>query len=259
MLTKYHYSYPFAKWNIKSYNEALKLNIKFLKGKLLSSPYHCSPIYDMNTSKLIYIHKVGHIFTTNGQSSECIYDEYVPKTKHVYIHIESGGSEGIIESETISEEMVFSSEQKSYIDGYMPQKYLESFLKFLKTNSRKVGYFVYDINNNKTYDNKDTLKGSYWVTRECGYNDKDWKIISVSPFTPDLFPMYDHYFSKLKTPLVQFSIFDKKPCNKATMEDFLIKFINKNKSTKSKRKSKKVLKPRRFLKSRRISRISKGS
>lgn len=58
---------------VTSYADLLETNILFLQGRMPFASYHLGPIYDMDTSVLQKLHKLG-IFTYDGQSNECSSD-----------------------------------------------------------------------------------------------------------------------------------------------------------------------------------------
>ena len=240
METQHHYQYDFdtSGWDtIQTFDDAIDLNVEFLEGKRKSTPYHAAPIYDVDTTKLIYIHEKGRIITINGQSNECEYDKYYPEKKMIYFHNDR------IDDERIIPTRIVSMEQKSYLVGYIERKQLHSFLSFLKHNKGTVAYHVYDIIKDKSYYNRFDKK-NMWVTR-YKLNGSDWQESTWAHKEPDLHSLYDEFLIRARSPLVYFFIFSIKPCD-LNMEDVLISYIDgrrKRKSGKKKSSTKKKKRP----------------
>lgn len=195
------YDFDDTGWNsFKSFNDALRINIEFLEGKRKSTPYNSAPVYDVDVSKLIYIHKHGKFLTTNGQSNECNY-----------------GDEPY--------------EQKSYLDGYFPKSQLKEFHNFLKRR-KDVGYFLQD----KTEDIKFyNFSGDVWVTRYKEKGKDEW--IEFSHVHHDLEDNMRKYLNKCNVQLIFFVIFSLRQCN-LNMEDVLIEYIKERNKKRKERKKK---------------------
>jgi len=254
METEYHYSYDFdyTDWDqIETFDEALKLNIEYLEGKRKSTPYHGAPIYDVDMSKLIYIHKNGRILTINGQSNECEYDKLYPQKKMVYLH-----NDKIFESRVI-EERIASLEQKSYLEGFIEEKQLRSFLGFLRKQKIRVAYHLYDINRDVSYYNE-FKKRNMWLTRHK-LNGSDWVQTTFAHRQPDLDSLYNKILIRCMTPLVYFLIYSIEPCG-LNMEDVLVMYINqlgqrKKKKKKMSKKKKIKTRPKNDVRRRSRSRV----
>lgn len=236
MKTEYNFSYDFdyTDWDqIESFDDAIKLNIEFLEGKRKSTPYHGAPVYDVDMSKLIYIHKNGRIITINGQSNECEYDKLYPKKRMVYL------LNDIITDSQVIEERTVSFEQKSYLEGFIEEKQLRSFLGFLRKQKSKVAYHLYDIDRNISYYNE-FKKRNMWLTRHK-LNGSDWVQTTFAHKEPELDSLYNNILIRSMTPLVYFLIYSIEPCG-LNMEDILVMYINQRGQRRKKKASKKASK-----------------
>ncbi len=214
----------FSQWyNAKSFSKILKLNMEFIKGNLSSTPYHYGPIYDMNVTDLLYLHKNG-ILTTNGQSNECYYTQ-----KH-------------------------SMEQKSYLNGFTYKRNLKFLLNFLYQNKHLFEYKIYDISNDIGYISgiKDPIKklstlgdrntnthkdidiyysfvnGKY-ITRHK-YGDTQWK--ETTRCNMDFYPIeYEFFLEQIPVSLINFSITTVHPCT-VNVDKYLADYIKKYKTVK---------------------------
>jgi hypothetical protein len=248
MITKYHNSYDFDTrgWDkIWTFNDALELNIEFLQGLRKSTPYHGAPVYDMDTSKLIDIHKYGRIFTDNGQSNECKYNVFIPETRHIYMHNDE------VENERILKEMIYSTEQKSYMEGYIEPNTVMPLVSFLKKYGDRIAYRLYDISNKKFYSHNFKLT---WTTREKASSEGfegPWDECTRTFKAADI-GLYEDHFTRIHGGLWWFFIYSVEPCD-LNIEDILYEYtlqrLNEfgkrrksrrtRKTKKSKKKSKK--------------------
>jgi len=223
MITKKHYSYSFMEWPIYSFEDALMHNIKFLRGEYLSSPYHGSPVYDMKVDKLLLLHENG-IITVNGQSSECSYKKFIPKTKHEYY------DDDILTDTKIFEDQYSSFEQKSYLEGFIKKNMLDDMKTHLdKLNER----YSYNILYKFSFNNESFITNIHqpitWLTRELS-DDETWENFS----NLNLF-FFEDFNNTFKTDInsdniIHFFIFINEPCT-GNVEDILEKFVINRKTT----------------------------
>ena len=68
----------FVKWKrVKTFDDLVRVNATFVRGKLKLSPYSCGPLMPDSlplVPNLLALHQFG-LVTTNGQSNECRYDQ----------------------------------------------------------------------------------------------------------------------------------------------------------------------------------------
>lgn len=107
---------------VQTYKQLLDTNIKFLKGEIEETPYHGGPV-DTETlpllEDLVMLNEKG-FFTVSSQPSM--------KTK-VFVD-KTWKKNGIIQGN-----WWYESEQKSYVEGYIPKDQLSEFQSFIKKTS----------------------------------------------------------------------------------------------------------------------------
>ena len=125
--------------SVSSYEELIQTNIAFIEGKIKFSPYHRGPI-DPETipllGDLIEINRKGFI-STCGQP---------------FIESEIGFNE--------KRNIWWETQQLSFIDGYLPKKYISNFVEFMKTRTN----FIYRV-----YDMKKIFSKWIWFTLLYGF------------------------------------------------------------------------------------------
>lgn len=231
IIVKKHYSYDFADWShCKTFKNLLRENIKFIKGIYKTSPYHASPIYDMNNKNLLYLHQNG-ILTINGQGNFCEYFRYNPLTKHEYYHNDK------IEKENINKPYYYTHEQKPGLNGYFERDKLQNiiiFMEFLiKEYKMPIKYTFYDIDNDKYYTN---FKKAYYKLSRYAYTDKIHKDKSKLNWNRNYMYYKEHENNShiledkfnIKTHIkniIYFEIFINKYCYYRNIEDLLVDFI----------------------------------
>src|SRR5690606_27389246 len=97
--------------NLKTYDDVLRMNIKYLKGIINYTPYHLGPLDDSHkylADNLITLHEY-RIYTDNGQAPLKEYNIPYDDFKNLY-----------------------SMEQKSYLEGMMPKEYTLQLIKYLE-------------------------------------------------------------------------------------------------------------------------------
>jgi hypothetical protein len=244
MITEYNYVYDFdtTGWDlIKTFNDALKLNIEFLQGLRKSTPYHGAPVYDVNASKLVFIHKFGKIFTQDGQSNKCEYEALRPETKIVRVYIDKLGNKSILK-EFVLHKAKYSQEQKSYLEGYLEMKNVPFFMSFLKKYEGKIGLNLYDVKN----DNYLTNFESTWVTRAKIEGNEKWDPYSNAHREPNLM-VYEEWFGHIKENLCYFFIHSLKPCD-INVEDVLYEYATALRKKSQKGKSRRNRKTKKSKK-----------
>jgi hypothetical protein len=88
-------------FDVTTFDDLLHLNEQFIEGKLTETPYYLGPLEDDSKPlipDLLKLHKY-KLFTTNGQSETCIYNEYDPENKK-YVNIEQRAYVSIIYEQT---------------------------------------------------------------------------------------------------------------------------------------------------------------
>ena len=226
---KKHHSYNFEHWKINSFKDVIKYNVEFLKGIRLSSPYHAAPVYDMKVENLITINENG-IVTINGQSNECVYNKYVPQTKHVYYFNDR------IERVRVSNSIYYFMEQKSYLDSFIKLEMMDELINFIDGINNDLGneivlYKFCNLNGVLTSNYK-TDKN--WLTRKYAskYEINDLSEIKWEyPHNDNLNDcelFSDTFNCKHIKGIINFMLIIDEPCyNKFTCEDILINFIKK--------------------------------
>jgi len=206
-------------WSKKdlSFEDALELNVNFLNGRSLVW-YHNSPVYDMDTSNLLYINEVGKFFTCGGQSNKCEYNVHYPN-----------GHYGSIE-------------QKSELNGYFEESQLEPLLDFIKNNKYResISYYFLRFKDNKAFQN---FRKKTWITREMTGSYSVFKKWDESTWVkPEdqgyLFPgespgdgSGDGIEKKSRLGLVYFCLFNNYAGASPNMENFLVDYVKLRSTT----------------------------
>lgn len=229
MNIKKHFSYPFMRWPIHSFEDAIYHNIKFLRGEYISSPYHAAPIYDMNNDTLLLLHENG-ILTVNGQSDECYYKKFLPKTEHQYYN------NNILTETIINDEKYINSEQKSYIDGFIKETMMNDMKKYFDNLNDKFDakiLYKFTFNNNSYTTNIHQLKT--WLTRE---SDGDEAFEDFSNLHLFMFENFNETFkTNIKSDdIIHFFVTIDKPCD-SNVENLLARFVINRETPKKSRKS----------------------
>ena len=112
--------------SVKSYDDLIKANVAFLQGKVRRTPYHCGPI-DNETiplvEDLVKINNYGFI-STNGQPSQIIG----PFIRNFETPMNYNPPNVCIGER----EILYL--QKPHIIGYLPKKYVHSFIDFMRNH-----------------------------------------------------------------------------------------------------------------------------
>jgi hypothetical protein len=149
-------------YQVKTYDDLLKLNIEFINGKIERTPYHWGPLHTSSQQlidNLVELHHYG-ILTVNGQESLCNYNIYQPGRPNIEKLI-SGYDYDILMKDHWT-----SVEQRGYLCFYVNIDNIElakSLIEQLHHNDKNLIYKI--IQNNKIITNMPEQDKKFNLTR----------------------------------------------------------------------------------------------
>jgi hypothetical protein len=213
--------------DVKTYRDLQDSNILFLEGGLNRTPYHHGPV-DPETipllNDLVNINDLGFISVMGQPALNDV--KFVDKTWTI-----PGSSQ-------IRGNWWYQVMQRSFIEGYLPKAYLETFIEFMDTQPDYY-YRVYDIQSGwfssvRLVEIKDTFPSSFFnITKERVSYDlqtldqAQWEY--YSNITADMTPPFD--FSgypnivKVMIPHTVKIIISSRGYNSGSVEQLLLNFF----------------------------------
>jgi prepilin-type processing-associated H-X9-DG protein len=144
---------------VQTYQDLIQANIAFLDGRVVKTPYYLGPVNEETLPLLPKLRKINSMgfVSFQGQPSTCQYAVFVDKTWTTADGKEAGN-------------WFVDTEQKSYIEGILPRKYLAEVHKFL-ANRNDVYYYISD-----KYEVLDVKMPAtvYNLTRQRTNKDEAW-------------------------------------------------------------------------------------
>ena len=130
-------------YQVKTYDDLLKLNIEFINGKIEWTPYHCGPLHTLSLQlidNLVKLHHYG-ILTVGGQEPLCKYNMYEPgRPSNPYLEKVQPEYNYVLIRDHWS-----SIEQRGYLDFYVNIDNIElakSLIQQLQHGDKKLIYKI---------------------------------------------------------------------------------------------------------------------